>query len=157
MNMHHVMQASLTSTCASLLLITSTVRGEVVKRPAPVIIHAFPSLSSNPQSELYDQYCKYQLIKYRPWTTTPWQRGDEQNEDFVAVYRDFLRTDPARRNIPNFGEELDHAQQCIAENDGDDEEDVPVSCSSKQDDWMLCCRLNHRYAADTNSGTDSFD
>ena len=103
-------------------------------------------------------HCSHALGCLR--TTTPsnaWQRGDEQNEDFVAVYRDFLRTDPARRNIPNFGEELDHAQQCIAENDGDDEEDVPVSCSSKQDDWMLCCRLNHRYAADTNSGTDSFD
>ena len=71
------------------------------------------------------------------------------------MYRNFLRTDPARWSIPNFGEELDHAQQCIAENDGND--DVPVSCSSEQDDWMLCCSLNHRYAVDTNSGTDSFN
>lgn len=135
-----------------------TVCGEVLKRSAPVIVRTFPSFSSNPRSELYDQYCKYQLIKYRPWVGIPsnaWLRGDEPCQDFVAVYRDFLQTDKARQYVPNFGEELDLAQQYIAENDGDDEEDMLLS--SEQDDWMLCCRLNQHYAMGTASRTDSFD
>ena len=66
-----------------------TVNGKNIKRSAPVIVRTFPSLSSNSQSQLYDQYCKYQLIKYRPWTTNPsnaWRTSIEETEDFVTIY-----------------------------------------------------------------------
>ena len=46
-------------------------RGQLRKRPAPVIVRTFPQHFPNPRSEWYGQYCKYQLIKYNPWTLHP--------------------------------------------------------------------------------------
>ena len=43
-----------------------TAHGKVTKCSTPVIVWTIPSLSSNPQSQLYNEYCKYQLIKYKP-------------------------------------------------------------------------------------------
>lgn len=81
------------------------VRGKVVKRASPVVVRTFPTFSSNPQGDHYALYCKYQLIKYRPWTATPsnaWQIDDQCSEDYVAVYSEFLQSDVARKYVPNF-------------------------------------------------------
>lgn len=89
-----------------------TVKGKVMKHLAPEV-RIFPSLLSKLQSELYNEYCKYQLIKYRPWITTPsnaWQQSDRQNDNFVAAYTRYLQTDEARQYISNYVQELDHAQ-----------------------------------------------
>lgn len=69
-----------------------TIRGTLKKRSAPVIVRTLPSFSPNPHSELYDQHCKYQLVKYRPWTTTPSYARDD-NSDFIAAYTDYLKTE----------------------------------------------------------------
>lgn len=46
-----------------------------------------------------------------------WQREAEENSDFVAVYNEFFLTDAAKQYVPNFGAELDNAQQYIANNE----------------------------------------
>lgn len=133
--------------------------GKIVKCTSPVVVRTFPMFSSNPQGDHHAFYCKYQLIKYRPWTTTPsnaWQIGDQYNDDFVTVYCEFLQSGTAKKCVPNFGTELDHVQCYIADHDddGSEEEDEP---SHRRDDWMLCCQLNQRYANDTVSNANSFD
>lgn len=133
-----------------------TIRGKVTKRSAPVIVRTFPSFSSNPQSDLYDQYCKFQLIKYRPWTVTPSHAWDE-NSDFIAAYTDYLQTDEATHYIPNFAQELEQAQQYVAENNEDNDEDAEDGNSTEQDDWMLCCRLNQHFIVECSPTTASFD
>lgn len=65
-----------------------TARGKVTRRSTPVIVRTIPSFSSNPQSQLYSEYCKYQLIKYKLWMTIPSnarQREGEEDSDLVAV------------------------------------------------------------------------
>ena len=44
----------------------SVCRGQVRKRP----VRTFPTYSSDPNGENYGLYCKYQLLKYRPWNGT---------------------------------------------------------------------------------------
>ena len=131
-----------------------TIRGRVTKRSAPVIVRTFPSFSSNPQSHMYDQYCKFQLVKYRPWTASP-SHAWETN-DFVAAYTDYLQTNEATHYIPNFAQELEQAQQNVAANN-DDNEDVEDTNSTEQDDWMLCCRLNQHFLLECTPNTTSFD
>lgn len=49
----------------------SMYRGELRKRPSAVIVRPFPQHPSNPHGERYGRYCKYQLIKYKPWHGQP--------------------------------------------------------------------------------------
>ena len=118
------------------------VHGEVVKRSVPVIVCTFTSFSSNPQGENYNLYCKYQLIKYQPWTCNPFnalQSGLEEIDDYVTAYSDFLQTDIGKQCIPDFGKELDQAQKYRSQNDSESEsedtDDTEVQHS--KEDWMI--------------------
>ena len=75
---------------------------------------------------MYDQYCKFQLIKYRPWITTP-SNSCNNNENFVATYTTFLQTEEAKHYIPNFAQELDQAQRYVAEENEQSEDSVPIN------------------------------
>ena len=86
--------------------------GEPHKHPTPVIVRTFPQYPSNPHGERYGQYCKYQLIKYKPWTGKPsntW--GDLPDTDAICieVYHSFLLTLIAATCIPQFTHELEHS------------------------------------------------
>ena len=39
----------------------------LAKRSAPVVLKIFLKFSCNPKGPNYDLYCKYQLLKYKPW------------------------------------------------------------------------------------------
>lgn len=39
----------------------------LAKRSAPVVLKIFPKFLCNPKGPNYDLYCKYQLLKYKPW------------------------------------------------------------------------------------------
>ena len=61
----------------------SIYKGEIRKCTSPVTVCCFPRYSCNPQGENYGLYCKYQLIKYKPWQTNPstiWGEGDGSTE-----------------------------------------------------------------------------
>ena len=40
-------------------------------RPKMVVVRTFPNYYGNPTSPYYGQFCKYQLIKLKPWNTNP--------------------------------------------------------------------------------------
>ena len=40
------------------------------RRDKTVIVKTYPNYSSNPKSEDYGLFCKYQLLKYKPWQYT---------------------------------------------------------------------------------------
>ena len=48
------------------------------------VVVFFPDLSSSPDSATFVDYCKYALMKYKPWETTPdnlWGGKDAKKED----------------------------------------------------------------------------
>jgi hypothetical protein len=46
------------------------VNNELTKLPENVIPRIFPTYSSNPKGPNFGVYCKYQLLRYKPWRTT---------------------------------------------------------------------------------------
>lgn len=112
-------------------------QGELHKHPAPVIVRTFPQHSPNPQSESYGQYCKCQLLKYKPWKHDPsnaWGGGTDTDETCIAAYTDFLRTETGRLHIPHFASELAKAQQYITQTTDLDDESDQLLQNEHQDD-----------------------
>ena len=72
------------------------VRGELTKRRNPHIVRTFPKISPNPGGPDFGKYCKYQLIKFKPWVGEPsnaWNNEKETDEMFINTYNLFLMTD----------------------------------------------------------------
>ena len=70
-------------------------KNELVPRANEVIVRTFPTYSSDPKSNNYGLYCKYQLLKLKPWQTNPknaWDNLPECNHTFISCYKQFLNT-----------------------------------------------------------------
>ena len=99
----------------------TVVKGRLRKRNSPVVVRTFPCYSSNPHSEQYSQHCKYQLMKYKPWSIDPssaWMTshisdGNYTDENIVNAYQEFLEMDVAHLYIPKLAEELNNIQQFV--------------------------------------------
>ena len=106
-----------------------TVIGNKVKRRIhPVIIRTFPAYSSNPHK--YGQYCRFQLLKYHPWSNTTsysWQNEDSTDQDNVDSYTQFLTTNQGQASIPTFAEELQKAERFLAQSTENNEHENDVT------------------------------
>ena len=62
------------------------VNNELTKLPENVIPRIFPTYSPNPEGPNFGLYCKYQLLRYKPWQTTQnnaW--GGEEATDEILI------------------------------------------------------------------------
>ncbi len=145
------------------------VRGELTKRVNLYIVRTFPKISANPAGPDFGKYCKYQLIKFKPWEGQPsnaWNNEDESDQMFINAYEFFLMTDEfAEENVFRYSDETDrvHDAQCgqTFENDpsdnqnDDDESEVDPYDKEEVDDWMLLCRINQDYGEAGNWMSDN--
>ena len=77
--------------------------GELQKRSSEVIVRTFPCYPSNPYGEQYGWYCKYQLLKYKPWIGSPliaWGDLPDTDSNCIEAYRDFLCSPTAATYCP---------------------------------------------------------
>ena len=75
------------------------------KRKRPVIVKTYPNYSSNPQNQHYGLFCKYQLLKSKPWEHTPdaaWNNAEQNNETFKTCWMDFLCSDNGKALVPDW-------------------------------------------------------
>lgn len=128
----------------NLLQFTSTYsvtkEGEPNKRSYPVIVKSFPNYSSDPRGPKYSLYCKYQLIKLKPWkdsSDNAWDNQAPSAETYISKYHNFLQTDYAHTN--NYSSDLERAEQ-YARTQGT-EDDYEYQSPTHQDEWMLLCQL----------------
>ena len=59
---------------------------ELTKLPENVIPRIFPTYTPNPKGPNFGLYCKYQLLRYKPWNTTQnnaW--GDQEATDEILI------------------------------------------------------------------------
>ena len=52
---------------AKYLFKSNKIENKIEVRKTPVIVRTVPNYSSNPEGLNYDKYCKFQLLKYKPW------------------------------------------------------------------------------------------
>ena len=62
------------------------VNNELTKLPENVVPRIFPTYSSNPKGPNFGLYCKYQLLRYKPWRTMQNNAfGDQEPTDEVLT------------------------------------------------------------------------
>ena len=69
------------------------VNGKVTKLPSNVVARIFPTYSSNPRGQNYPNYCKYQLLRYKPWQLTQnhaWNNQEDSDEVFVRCWQEWM-------------------------------------------------------------------
>ena len=127
---------------------------EISKRSNEVIVRTFPSFSPSPHGQYYSQYCKYQLIKYKPWigqASNLWSNAEETDQVLVEAYQQYLQSNEVHAFIPHFADELSHAEQYLLQDDTDEDNTHP---ERNQEEWMELCRLNQRFSNHTDDHTD---
>ena len=113
------------------------------KRKRPVIVKTYPNYSSNPQNQHYGLFCKYQLLKYKPWEHTPddaWSNAEHCNETFKTCWMNFLCSNNGKAVVPDWEIKLQALKESIkletdnftTENDEEEE----------KEEWMLMSELN---------------
>ena len=74
-------------------------RQRLVKRAHKAVVRSYPQLPSDPEDPNYGQYCKYMLIKFKPWEGAPCNAwgGDEDghpvDEVFINAWNAFVESE----------------------------------------------------------------
>ena len=125
------------------------------KRTKPVIVRTFPTYSSNPQSQYYGLFCKYQLLRYKPWInnyTSVWENEEEKDSTFISHWNQFLQTEQAQQLVPNWSRELDTISAYI-EGNLDDDTDCETGLGEREE-WMFLAELNMS-SSESSSNSDA--
>ena len=117
------------------------VNKKLARQPDNIIPKVFPLYSSNPSEPNFGLYCRYQLLKYKPWKNTQenaWNDQPGSDEVYITSWKDFLETHYAKKHVPDWFEKL-HTLQTLSEDCGDTDN------SSKQlpqkEEWMVLAEL----------------
>lgn len=83
------------------------VNKKLTSQPQNTVLRVFPVFSSNPKGPNFGLYCKYQLLRYKPWQTTQenaW--GDQPGSDdiYITSWKAFLQTQYAKQHVPDWHE-----------------------------------------------------
>lgn len=84
---------------------------EHARRTNEVVVKTFPAYNSDLKGKNYGLYCKYQLLKFKPWQTHPhnaWNNLPECDETFIFTC---LSTDYAKQHVATLAEELHGIEQ----------------------------------------------
>ena len=69
------------------------VNGKLVDQPKNLVPKVFPTYSSNPKSQNFGLFCKYQLLRYKPWSGMQgdaWGNKAATNDVFISEWKRFL-------------------------------------------------------------------
>ncbi|XP_066921730.1 uncharacterized protein [Clytia hemisphaerica] len=117
------------------------------KRKKPVIVRAFPTPSFDPKGPNFYVFCKYQLLKYKPWRTRisdAWDGLSENDTDmFCQKWNEFLQTDLGQSVVPNWRREFNNAELYFERSETDEFEE---NVEGEREEWMhladLCANNN---------------
>ena len=125
-------------------------------RPKMVVVRTFPSYYGNPTTPYYGSFCKYQLMKHKPWNTKPstlWNDEEETDSTFIAYWNLFLQSDLGRELVPNWKHELDNISSYFDQVHDDDDFEEPLS--GEREEWMLLAELNSSVSTSTMNTPDT--
>ncbi len=116
------------------------VNNELTKLPENLIPRIFPTYSPNPKGPNFGLYCKYQLLRYKPWQATQnnaW--GDQEPTDDVLInsWQEFLQTPYGQSNVPDW---FDKLQAVIQSQELDDEPSEEQERT--REEWMILSDLH---------------
>lgn len=130
------------------------VKNKIMKRKQPVIVRTFPFYNFNPLSDKYGQYCKYQLIKFKPWvndSASAWNNEEECDNTFISYWQEFLQT-PTGKSVPDWERELQNAESYFCNNKQSKQSDNTIDevhPNFMREEWIYISdlRINEKSAA----------
>ena len=78
---------------------------KIQKRKKAVVVRTFPNYSPNPKNDSYPLFCKFQLIKYKPWNDSVdslWEGLQATNETYCQKWKEFINSPLGRELVPNW-------------------------------------------------------
>ena len=90
------------------------VNNKLTRLPDDFIPKIFPNYSCSPRGPNFPQYCKYQLLRYKPWKITQenaWDNQRSSDENIINNWQEFLRTAYAKENDPDWFDKLQSVVQ----------------------------------------------
>ena len=113
---------------------------KLTRLPDNVVPHIFPTYSCNPKGPNLPLYCKYQLLRYKPWTVTQnniWGDQEPSNDVFVCCWHEFLQTPYAQNNVPDWFDKL----QAIVQNQEEPNVELDQLDTNMREEWMILSDL----------------
>ena len=135
------------------------VKGKLIHQSPYIVPRAFPNYSSNPKGKFYSSYCKYQLLKYKPWANNPnnaWDSEQPCDQTYIDAWHDFLTSPEAALHVPNWEQKLHNAMQNAKKEQSEDTD--MVENETHQEEWMVLASFHSNDVNDASSSNiDSFD
>jgi hypothetical protein len=139
------------------------------KNPKKIGLRIFQRFSSNPKSSTYHLYCKFQLLRYKPWSDEPSTSlgiNADNDIEWINAWGVFCESEMGKTKIPPWKSttEVERNETHIEPSDSDDD-DVEVDDDEEadenyyaQEEWMriTCGNLMHLIDKDLNSNSISY-
>ena len=113
-------------------------KGKLVNQSANIVPRIFPNYSPNPKGENYSLYCKYQLLKYKPWITcqnTAWNSKEPNEHTYISAWHNYLSSSSAKSHVPNWEQKLQNVMQNVDSRSTDERNICQEECT--QEEWMI--------------------
>ena len=149
----HVMKMSF----VEFVTMYKTVKNKLIKRSPNVIPRFFPCYSSNPKGINYPLYCKYQLLKYKPWKCSQndaWDNQEHSDTTFVNSWLNFLNSPFANQHVPDLEKQLQNVLDNVVQQSNELSE---KNKSPDQEEWMILSnyhKLNENPHTNNNTPCD---
>ena len=129
------------------------VNKKLVTLPDNVVPRIFPTYSSIPRASNFPQYCKYQLLRHKPWKKTQenaWDNEETSDENMINKWKQFLRTLYAEANVPEW---FDKLQSVIHSQHETEDQHVDTHPEDTREEWMVISDLHVPFidSSQTNS------
>ena len=132
------------------------VNAKLTKLSDNVIPRIFPTYSCNPNGPNFALYCKYQLLRYKPWRLTQnnaWGNQDPSPEIFITCWHEFLQTPYAQTEVPDWFDKL----QDVIQNQDQLHDETVESNSNTREEWMILSDLHTPFENSNVNSSSSHD
>jgi hypothetical protein len=107
--------------------------------PDHIALRIFQKFSSNPKNPQYNLFCKFQLLRFKPWVDNFSNAlgenivQDEADDCYRVAWHEFLNTEIAKTLVPNWAEIVRNAHQTLEEFGAEtDENDLLIDGEDRQ-------------------------
>ncbi|XP_066936565.1 uncharacterized protein [Clytia hemisphaerica] len=118
---------------------------KIQKRKKAVVVRTFPNYSPNPKSDSYPLFCKFQLIKYKPWNDSVdslWEGLQATNETYCQKWKEFINSSLGRELVPNWKRHYINANNFEYQVEDEENEEEESENIFLREDWMDIADLN---------------
>ena len=115
----------------------------------------FSTYSPNSKGPNFGLYCKYQLLRYKPWRTTQnnaWGDQEPTDEVLINCWHEFLQTPYGQSNVPDWFDKLQAVIQS-QEAEGEPAERQETT----REEWMILSDLNTPFDNSEQTPESTYD